>query len=688
MVINEFSNEQIDSMYSDAEFVIFINHYFSSFDLCVQQANVSQDYGAIKDSEWDIYLRIVLANLSKLEKDISELEKNLSYSYSEVQKNIVGNIQGRLRMNQYVRDKVTIRVPREYSCVIKWKSSVTPENVYLVFILDYVLNLLSELKKYLINKRGRNISELEQIEKYFKEFKQFTNKSYFVECKDELNVIKNQYKNTFPQDKWNLIANRIRKGKIRSCRNYIKVFDWYDNLRKGSLLFVDANTIELMRYAEGFANKLFELWCLYSIKQTFINEFNSELLEENDIMGSAKGYIYKLKVITGGTIEIYFQKGNELYWNSREDLVWKYKLEDNEQGLVGIPDISVRYVAMKESLIMIDIKNRIRDVGKNSEEIYKMIGYFTNFKKAFSEKYSSDVKKQAALLFRNDNHPFEENLESDEGYLMKVLSVSPSEDEKLNSKQFKILCEYVLNMQGFDGTTSDIMGGYIKEAKNILDSVVIDEETEDDVAYRIGENNHARFNTKFNHGELAKALQYSMESIKENYFPHIWNYMDEETKRILGMAECLYSSITPCDDADYAPFCLEYCRALEVQLNATIFNPFKVSIDTVSLANRNRYYEKMNQGRPLTLGECLFSFEKCNHQRFPMIELKSFVQREIKDSTQFLLNSVDAMRDINVNVRRKAAHTEVMTYDELVETRQRIMGIGNINLFYSLLDKR
>lgn len=33
-------------------------------------------------------------------------------------------------------------------------------------------------------------------------------------------------------------------------------------------------------------------------------------------------------------------------------------------------------------------------------------------------------------------------------------------------------------------------------------------------------------------------------------------------------------------------------------------------------------------------------------------------------------------------------HTEVMTYDELVETRQRIMGIGNQNLFYIMLDRR
>lgn len=156
----------------------------------------------------------------------------------------------------------------------------------------------------------------------------------------------------------------------------------------------------------------------------------------------------------------------------------------------------------------------------------------------------------------------------------------------------------------------------------------------------------------------------------------------------IPMAECLYNSVTPCDTADYAPFCLEYCRALEVQMNALIFQPFKDSYDTNSLTRTNRYYEKLNAGRPLTLGECLFSLDKCNHPKFPMRELKSFVIRNIKSSDVFFDKSVEAMRLINEQVRRKAAHTEVMSYEELVETRQKIIGIGFPNLFYTMLDKR
>ena len=36
------------------------------------------------------------------------------------------------------------------------------------------------------------------------------------------------------------------------------------------------------------------------------------------------------------------------------------------------------------------------------------------------------------------------------------------------------------------------------------------------------------------------------------------------------------------------------------------------------------------------------------------------------------------MREINTNIRRLSAHTTIMTYEELVNTRQRILGIRSI----------
>ena len=167
------------------------------------------------------------------------------------------------------------------------------------------------------------------------------------------------------------------------------------------------------------------------------------------------GYVFKLSVPTGGILEIYYQKGANLYWKTKEELVWKYNKNGTLQGLRGIPDISIRYMSKENSLVMIDVKNRIRNSGANTEEIYKMIGYFTNFRRAFEEHCSKNVKKQGALIFRNDANAFDELLESENGYKIMTLSAGIGNQSNLNIMQFKKLCKYVLDVQGIDGTTCE-----------------------------------------------------------------------------------------------------------------------------------------------------------------------------------------------------------------------------------------
>mgnify|MGYP007083916018 FL=1 len=179
-----------------------------------------------------------------------------------------------------------------------------------------------------------------------------------------------------------------------------------------------------------------------------------------------------------------------------------------------------------------------------------------------------------------------------------------------------------------------------------------------------------------------------MELLCQNYFPHIWNNMSEKTKEILAMADCLFSGMKECESADYAPICLEYCRGLEVQLNQLIFEPFRNSHNISNLVRRNRFYDKMQETREMTLGECVFFLEKCTHRNYPMIELKQYIDNIVHDSNVFFSVAVPIMKEINVNIRRLSAHTTIMTYDELVSTRQKILGIGYLNLFYQLLDQR
>ena len=80
--------------------------------------------------------------------------------------------------------------------------------------------------------------------------------------------------------------------------------------------------------------------------------------------------------------------------------------------------------------------------------------------------------------------------------------------------------------------------------------------------------------------------------------------------------------------------------------------------------------------------------DKCTHRAHPMTELKTFIDGFVKNPNIFYSEVVSMMRDINTNIRRLSAHTTIMTYDELVNTRQQILGIGYMNIFYQMLDKR
>lgn len=544
--------------------------------------------------------------------------------------------------------------------------------------------MLDEFKRFLLNKGNSAFSELSLIEHHFRAFKVFSTKAYFKECQNSANQIMKSYGDHYPEDLWNLIISRMHKGKIRNSHIYKQIFDWYNTYKYGSVLELNVQKISILRYSDDFSNRLFELWCLYYIKETFISYFNAVLLEENNIMKGGDGFVYKLSIPTGGILEIYYQKGAALYWNSEDELIWKYIKDGNRRSLRGIPDISIRYSAKEDALVMIDIKNRIRTAGANSEEIYKMIGYFGNFRAAFEERFSKGVKKQGALIFRNDFTPSDEYLESDNGYRLMTISAGISDDLEINMNQFKKLCKFVLDVQGIDGTTSEIMGSFSQVQKRIGSFT----NSESEYIYELSEKNHATIQQLFSYGDLAQQLPRYKDKLETDHFPHIWRDLPRKTQEILAMAECLYSGVSACETADYAPICLEYCRALEVEMNELIFGPFKATLNVNQLAQRNYFYDKLKESRDMTLGECVFLLDKCSHRSHPLIELRRKIQHDIKQNTKLFNEAVDILRTLNEKVRRLSAHTTVMTYDDLILTRQRVLGIGNLNLFYVLRDRR
>ena len=681
---NQFTESQLMFLYNDQEFINFISSYFSSYGI----SSTSVSIGASVERE-DInrktYIRILLANINIITDTLEKMEKSISFSYEEKKIVSTGGIKGRLLVDEYVKDKTMVRIPRDYPCIVKEKSFATPENEYIYFILNSIIDSLLKLLNLIDNYSTGIESEIQLLHDYLDYFISIQKKYPF----NSFSIVR-ENRNAFSMDKLNLIYTRLSKGKIKNAYSYTNIFEWYDKFIRSGFVWLDDENISMLIYDEQFSNKLFEIWCLYKIISKFQSDFEMIMIDKNELRAGLTRYVCKLKTIDGNFIEIYYQKGKGLYWDDELSQNWHYI--NSSKDLIGIPDISIKYIGDEENLTLIDLKNRVRKGGDNSEEIYKVIGYFANFSAYLNTKYNQKYKNQAVLIFRNDKQAFCEELESDTNESILALSVSTEKSEKLCENQFKEICKYILDMQGISGTKSET----ISDCNNNIDNRYSDldkaiqknDDTADDIMYQIENSNHAIISNMFSTGELKTVLEQKKQELQEDHFPHIWEEMSSDTIETLAMAECLFKGLTDCEGADYAPVCLEYCRALEIQLNELIFTPFKNVYDVSTLAESNRNYRKLENNRELTLGECIFILRKCRASAHATIELNGFIEGNITLFNDFFDIGLDVLEDINVDVRRKAAHTTLMSYTELLDARQRIMGIGNTNLLYTLLDKR
>lgn len=684
---NLFDSSQIRHLYREVKFVKFLSDYFSSYEAVV--ASIQGDMTAdMQDELWKIYLRILLANINEVQISIEKIEKNISFSYDEVKEKVSSGIKGRLLINEYVQNKTMIRMPREYPCEIKEKSYYTPENEYLVFIIKMIAERLESFLEKATKDRifTGNETEYVLLKDTIMYFLALLHKQPYAKIFDTIG----KSNSVFDEGKLILIHNRLSKGKIRNANTYNRVFEWFEKYMQHGFSFIDTENIDILVYNDAFCNKLFELWNLYYIAETFQKSFGMQLLDKNAICPGLKDYVFKLQTMDNSIIEIYYQKGAGLYWDDEHKPNWAYVESGN---LIGIPDISIKYRGEKENLTIIDLKNRVRERGQNSEEIYKIIGYFSNFGDYLSAYFNNEYKNQAVLIFRNDETPFSEKLVSNSGERMLVISTGIAEGEVVSIRQFEEICRYILDVQGCTGTKAqaitscnreveDYHSRYEEAVKNGDDTLA------ENIIYDIEQRNHSIVKDMFSVGDLQDSLEQKCDELQINHFPHIWSDIDSDAIQTLAMAECLFSGLAPCVTADYAPVCLEYCRALEIQLNSSIFTPFKNSYNVAQLSERNRNYEKLNNNRELTLGECIYVLEKCNAPHHATTEMYNYIKNNIKQYQNLFALCTDSLKQINVSVRRKAAHTSLMSYDELLDARQKVLGIGNINVLYTLLDKR
>lgn len=454
MESNQFTEQQLIFLYNDHKFLDFISDYYSSYNTSDVVLTGDMDHRE-QEIARKIFIRILLANIRIVQEAIEKIERNISFSYEEKKMKSCGGIKGRLLVDEYVKNKTMVRLPREYPCVLKEKSFHTPENEYVVYIAADIASKLNELLTALQNTEAikGNETEIRLLHENLDYFMSISKRYPFSTIMTP--GLKRENHGIFSGSKRDYIRNRFAKGKIRNSFAYESVFHWYEQFIKKGFAWIGKDNIKLLIYDEQFRNKLFEIWCLHKIIETFKNDFYLTEIDANKLTCGLPRYVCKLKTSYGACLEIYYQKGAGLYWDEGHKQNWYYIRGTKTAELAGIPDISVRYMGEKEKLTLIDLKNRVRRGGDNSEEIYKVIGYFSNFKRYMDEKYDKEYGKRGVLIFRNDYKAFTEKLESDTGDSIIAVSAGVCNDDLVCGRQFEKICRYILDMQDNTETAGD-----------------------------------------------------------------------------------------------------------------------------------------------------------------------------------------------------------------------------------------
>jgi hypothetical protein len=105
------------------------------------------------------------------------------------------------------------------------------------------------------------------------------------------------------------------------------------------------------------------------------------------------------------------------------------------------------------------------------------------------------------------------------------------------------------------------------------------------------------------YGKIDKKINQKNVSINEyeiivNSWLEILENIDNNTLNYLRTGEYIYDSlfeINELNEADFSPFVIEYCRALENELKYSLFIPYSEKINNYSSINYKKEYKILNK---------------------------------------------------------------------------------------------
>lgn len=387
-----------------SEALPLVSTYFSGES--VDLAGTSTSSGEDSDDESRrfaeyIRLRHAIACCAELFPIIQRIESGLSSLTATIRAETKGLIRGRLDIPRYVsRRASSLSWPRAYPVLVTSETPGTPENALVVRILRTILQRMStsnvpvnsaesilvrRYKSWILGRLRRypwvDIATTSSLPRLYLEASRRTARRQTGNVRAYSDLVQ------FTRD-WRLVGEELA-GATSSHRV------------SELLLSFPADDV--------FLDRVYEIWCIRSVADA-LTQIGARITNgPTPMTTSRRQAIYTLE-LDRNQIEVWFQRSLP-----SEDAEWHY--ESTNASLRGIPDICV--VANNVHRILIDAKNRLVTGTTRSEETYKMLGYFENFKTVLRERTNWGV-----LAFVSTNG-FSRTLKSRNGRCLELISAHP-----------------------------------------------------------------------------------------------------------------------------------------------------------------------------------------------------------------------------------------------------------------------
>jgi hypothetical protein len=458
------------------------------------------------------------------------------------------------------------------------------------------------------------------------------------------------------------VAERWRTRRISNLA-YWELLNWADRYRRRGLEPGDDASLAGVAYAEGFDDRLFEIYTLACVRDAF-SALGFQERAVRPLHESKRGAVLEVgHPHTGLTLGVHFQRAAQLLWTEVVPREW--------EEIGGIPDIVLAPSSSQNPVMIIDAKNRDRgaDARGTTEELYKMLGYFHNFSRRLRVR---DRGPLGALVFRSPGGTSElkEYRPRQGGGGLFTVALDPCDPHRPGWVGVKLLLEGLLRGAGLlaDRVPLSEQVRAVKQRAWATSSLLTEEMAEQQVLQELHDVLTAAY------ADRDEDLHQARNILEQHLLGQAWSYLDENVRSVLTTGEVFWADHQLAVGLDFAPVVAELARSMEIVLEDHLFapsrawgrsrglEPVKDRLELGTMRVLLEEAEKVGQGRPPGKTQGVVGLDRFLHEH----GLTTYAYNDLIGDLLYVNGP-----------RRRAAHKEVLTGIEAREFREQMLGVGS-----------